>query len=233
MLPSGVDPSQWLTRFGEAGIVLPVVVALALWLVLASRSTRPASSWLAPLGVAVIVTTASKVAFIGWGVGIAALDFTGFSGHAMFAAAVYPMLAHALTAHWRDAGRRRDVLLALGAAYAFAALIAASRVRVGAHSVSEAAAGFALGALASASALWLAGHAQQRLPALWAGLGLAAWFGVMPIQAAPSQTHGMVTRLALELSGRELPFRREDLHRAAGPRAPALSGAAIPAGPPR
>jgi len=215
MLLAGVHPSHWLTRFGEAGIVLPVAAALALWLVVATRSARPASAWLAPLGVAVLVTTASKIAFIGWGVGIAALDFTGFSGHAMFAAAVYPLLAHALTTHWRDAGRRRDARLALCAAYAFAALVAASRVRVGAHSVSEAAAGFALGALASASALWLAGHAQPRLPALWAGLGLAAWFGVMPIQAAPSQTHGMVTRLALELSGRELPFRREDLHRAA------------------
>jgi membrane-associated phospholipid phosphatase len=221
MLLAGVHPSHWLTRFGEAGIVLPVALALALWLIVATRSTRPASSWLAPLGVAVLVTTASKVAFLGWGVGIAALDFTGFSGHAMFAAAVYPMLAHALTAHWHDEERRRDARLALCAAYAFAALIAASRVRVGAHSVSEAAAGFALGALASGSALWLARRAHQRLPALWAGLGLAAWFGVMPIQAAPSQTHGMVTRLALELSGRNVPFRREDLHRAADAPAPA------------
>ena len=223
MLLAGVHASQWLTRFGEAGIVLPVAVALALWLTVATRSPRPASSWLAPLGVAVLVTTASKIAFIGWGIGIASIDFTGFSGHAMFAAAVYPMLAQALTAHWRDTGRRRDALLALGAAYAFAALVAVSRVRVGAHSVSEAAAGLALGALASGSALWLVGHARQRLPALWAGLGLAAWFVVMPLEAAPSQTHGMVTRLALELSGRDLPFRREDLHRAAGLRTPALS----------
>jgi membrane-associated phospholipid phosphatase len=231
MLLAGVHPSHWLTRFGEAGIVLPVAAALTLWLIVATRSARPASSWLAPLGVAVLVTTASKVAFLGWGVGIAALDFTGFSGHAMFAAAIYPMLVHALTAHWHDEERRRDARLALCAAYAFAALIAVSRVRIGAHSVSEAAAGFALGALASASALWFAGHAHRRLPPVWAGLGLAAWFGIMPIQAAPSQTHGMVTRLALELSGRELPFRREDLHRAA--QAPAVSGAAISAGPPR
>ena len=233
MLPAGVHPSHWLSRFGEAGIVLPVALALALWWIVATRSARPASAWLAPLGVAVLITTASKVALIGWGIGSATLDFTGFSGHAMFAAVIYPMLAQALTAHWREAGRRRDALLALGAAYAFAALIAVSRVRVGAHSVSEAAAGFALGALASASALWIAGHTRQRLPALWAGLGLAAWFGVMPIQATPSQTHGMVTRLALELSGHELPFRREDLHRAAGSWRPALSGAAIAADPQR
>jgi membrane-associated phospholipid phosphatase len=227
-----VHPSQWLTRFGEAGIVLPVALALALWLVIATRSPRPASSWLAPLGLAALITTASKVAFLGWGVGIAAIDFTGFSGHAMFAAAIYPMLAHAMTAHRRDEGRRREALLALCVAYAFAALIAASRVRVGAHSVSEAAAGFVLGAIASGSALWLAGHARQRLPALWAGLGLAAWFVVMPLEAAPSQTHGMVTRLALELSGRELPFRREDLHRASGARTPALSCATSASAPP-
>jgi membrane-associated phospholipid phosphatase len=215
MLVYGLHPSQWLSRIGEAGIVLPLAAALALWLALASRSLRPASSWLAPLGLAVLLTTASKVAFIGWGIGIAALDFTGFSGHAMFAAAVYPALAYAMTASKRGEGRRSQVRLALLSAYAFAALIAVSRVRVGAHSVSEAAAGFALGALASAAGLWLLGAMRPRLPVVWAGLGLAGWLAVMPIEAAPSQTHGMVTQLALELSGRSQPFQRADLHRPA------------------
>ena len=56
---------------------------------------------------------------------------------------------------------------------------------------------------------------------------------LMPLEAAPSQTHGMVTRLALELSGRELPFRREDLHRASGAGTPALSCATSASAPPR
>ena len=219
MLLPGVPASHWLGRFGEAGIVLPLALALALLLCVASRSPRPASSWLVPLGVAALITTVSKVAFIGWGVGIASIDFTGFSGHAMFAAAIYPMLAHAIT----GSERSRAAALALVCAYFFAALIAAARVSVGAHSVSEATLGFAVGAAASASALWLARHARQRLPALWVSLGLAGWLIVMPIQAAPSQTHGMVTRLALELSGHSVPFTREDLHRAAATPLPAPS----------
>ena len=44
-------------------------------------------------------TTASKVAFIGWGLGLSALDFTGISGHAMIASAVYPLLLGTLAAN--------------------------------------------------------------------------------------------------------------------------------------
>jgi membrane-associated phospholipid phosphatase len=213
MPPFGTVTDQWITRFGEAGIVLPIAFALAVWWLIAARSVRLASSWLVPLALAVAVTTASKIAFLGWGVGIASIDFTGFSGHAMFAAAIYPMLAFAMTAHWRAAGRPHAAALAIGAGYVFAALVALSRVRVGAHSPSEAIAGFALGALASAAALWLAGHARRRLPVLWAGTALFVWLAVMPVEASPSRTHGMVTQLALALSGRSVPFQRADLHR--------------------
>lgn len=215
VLGTEIHPSLYVTRLGEAGIVLPVAAALALWLLLAARSVRLASSWLLPLGLAIGVTTASKVAFIGWGVGIAALDFTGFSGHAMFAAAIYPMLAFAMTNHLRSMPGERRPALALAAGYLLAAAIAATRVRIGAHSVSEAAAGFALGAAASGCALWLLGHAQHRFPSRWLGTALAAWLAVTPIQASPSRAHGMVTQLALSLSNRSEPFTREDLHRRA------------------
>jgi membrane-associated phospholipid phosphatase len=83
----------------------------------------------------------SKVAFLGFGLGIAALDFTGFSGHSMYAASVeIPLLA---TCALALCGRGRWVGAMLGTA--LAALIAVSRVEVGAHSVSEAIAGFVLG----------------------------------------------------------------------------------------
>ena len=213
MLIFGSPAAQWITRFGEAEIALPVALALGLWWWLATRSLKATSSWLAPLALAVAVTTASKIAFIGWGLGIASIDFTGFSGHAMFAAAIYPMLAHGLWTHRRAAPRPHDGALALGAGYAFAGLVAFSRVRLGAHSPSEALAGYALGAAASGAALWLVGHTRQRLPALWVGGALGLWLAIMPVEAAPSQAHGMVTRLALRLSGHALPYERADLHR--------------------
>lgn len=48
--------------------------------------------WLVGLGLASLATTASKVAFMGWGIGLPEIDFTGISGHTMLAMAVYPLL---------------------------------------------------------------------------------------------------------------------------------------------
>src|SRR6476661_1782264 len=113
--PSVFSHAAWqlVTRFGEAGILIPCALLLAGWLALATRDWRPVLGWLMPLAAAVALTTASKIAFLGFGLGIARLDFTGFSGHSMFAAAVYPMLAYAVSA--RFAGRWRVV--AVGLAY--------------------------------------------------------------------------------------------------------------------
>jgi membrane-associated phospholipid phosphatase len=203
---SEFHPAMYLGRLGEAGIVLPVAAAVAARLLLA----------------AVSVTTASKIAFIGWGIGIAALDFTGFSGHSMFAAAIYPVIAFAMTSHLRSTPGDRRPALALAGGYVLAALIAVTRVRSGAHSLSEAAAGFLLGALASGAALWLFGHPRHRFPSGVLGVALAAWLVVTPIQASPSRTHGMVVELALALSQRSVPFTRDDLHRRVSCAAPAV-----------
>lgn len=233
-LPHSLHFWHWVTRLGEAGIVLPVALAVALWLLLSARSVRIASSWLIPLGLAASITTISKIAFLGWGIGIASIDFTGFSGHSMFSAAIYPMLGHALAVHLEERSGRPWRRYGAIAGYALAALIAVSRVFVGAHSVSEIVSGFALGALASGAALLLIGDTRHRLRARWLALGLGGWLAVMPLHAAPSQTHGMVIRVALKLSQRSVPFQRADLHRmAAGGAAlrpaPAAATPALPA----
>ena len=97
-----------VTRLGEAQILLPAMFVALLWLVLPARTPRTALWWLAGTAVVALITTATKVAFFGYGIGYAPLDFTGISGHAMFAAAVLPVLAgllaggtHAALAHGR------------------------------------------------------------------------------------------------------------------------------------
>jgi len=202
---------HWLTRFGEIGILWPVAIALGLWMVFIGRSWRLALAWLLPLGVAVFITSVSKIAFIGWGVGIRALDFTGFSGHAMFSAAIYPVMAFALTTGARP-GHRRWQMLAVATAYAFALLIAYSRVVVHAHSWSEVIAGATLGMLASGCTLRLAGQPPSRPVLRWALAAVAGWFVLMPGYAAPTNAHDVVTELSLRLAGRERPFMRADLH---------------------
>lgn len=80
-----------LTRLGEAQILLPLALLAGLALMRTAQARPQAVRWLSLLLAAAFVTTLSKVAFIGWGIGWRAFDFTGVSGHAMFAAAVYPV----------------------------------------------------------------------------------------------------------------------------------------------
>lgn len=203
-----------ITRFGEAGILLPSALLIAGWLALRGRQLRPALAWLVPLGVAVAVTTASKIAFLGFGLGIAALDFTGFSGHSMFAAALYPMLGFGIACGWSRRGRAA----AVAAGYLLALLVAVSRYKIGAHSPAECLLGFGLGALASGVALVVIdGGVRPMLPTLLFA-GVAAWFLVALVPGEPVlPSHQMVTWVSLKLSGRAQPFTRADLHRQAAP----------------
>jgi membrane-associated phospholipid phosphatase len=201
----------FVTRLGEAQILLPALLAMTGWLAW-TRPTRLPAVWLACTALAAALTTLSKVAFIGWGIGYAPLDYTGISGHAMFAAAILPLLARGLAGPvpppWPAA--------ALLAGWALALVIAVSRVVTGAHSASEAVAGCLLGTLATLATLALApappaaaAHAAPR--ALVAALAL--WLALTPAGAPPSATHGLVTRLALAVAGHSRPYTRADLLR--------------------
>ena len=57
----------WLvvTRLGEAQLALPTALALAAWLAMTGER-RAAAVWLTLFGLAFGLTTASKIAFIGW-----------------------------------------------------------------------------------------------------------------------------------------------------------------------
>ena len=198
-----------VTRLGEAQILLPAALALCAWMAFRPSARPLVAWWLALLTLATLVTTVTKVAFLGWGLGSAALDFTGISGHAMFAAAVYPLLL-GLEASGRAAAWQR---LAFACGVAVALLVAVSRVMVGAHSVSEVVAGVAVGGVASAWALRRGHLPTVRVPWLLPA-ALAAWLALTPAHAPPSRTHGWVTRLSLGLSGRTEPYTRRDLRRA-------------------
>lgn len=204
------EASTWhlLTRLGEAQIVLPVLLLSLGWLLVRRDDRRLVACWLAVVAVAVAITLATKVAFIGYGLGVPALNFTGVSGHAMFAALVYPLLACLLTASRPTWLRRSAVLACVG----LAVVVAVSRVMVGAHSASEVVAGFALGSLACVAALAMARRPATKLP-MWLPLGLALWLGITPAHAPASNTHGAVTRLALAVSGRAHPYTRHEMLR--------------------
>lgn len=207
MLPS----SFWsaITRLGEAQILLPAMLAAVLWLGVRAGAPRPAWTWVAAVAVAAVLTTVSKVAFIGWGIGYAPWNLAGVSGHSMFAAAVLPMLALLAVASAGPAARR----LAVAGAVALAAVIAWSRVEVGAHSRSEVLIGFGLGLCAAMIAVRVCTTTRSPWSPLLVGV-LGAWLLLMPIGAPPSRTHDWVTQLSLALSGREEPYTRRMMLRA-------------------
>lgn len=190
------------TRLGELQLLLPLALGAAAWLSRRAGQGALARRWLIGLAAAAALTTLSKLAFMGWGLGSAALDFTGFSGHSMFAASTLPVLA------WLALrGRPQGFWLGLG----LAALVAYSRVHVSAHSVSEALAGFTLGTTAS---LWaLRGQCQLRLAVpVWLPATALALMLLAPVAAPRSRTHDWVTQLSLQLSGRAQPYTRLELH---------------------
>lgn len=242
--PALSDPTPFLpfwllfTRLGEAQVLAPlaIIALLGLWACPAQRDV--AKRWLPAFAAALALTLSSKVAFMGWGIGSAAWDFTGFSGHAMSAASVLPLIAWlGLQASTSAPIRAIGLLLSL----ALAAVIAYSRLPVGAHSPSEAVLGFLLGATVSGIALAqplraaLAGASSSdasparvlRRSALLA-LGMAAILSIAPWASPPTRSHEWVTALSLKLSGRQMPFTRPLLHRRAG-EAPILASARPPA----
>ena len=197
-----------VTRLGESGIVLPLVLVVAIGLGWSARRADRALSLLLPIALAAILVTATKIAFMGFGWGIASLDFTGLSGHAMLAAAIYPVLVVAFvspTCPRRAAGT--------AAAAALVGIVAVSRVAIGAHSASEVLSGCALGALAAAVATRSIDRAGgMRLSFAWLTPALV-WM-LLTLPAPPvMQSHDWIARLAMTLSGRDHPYVRADLHR--------------------
>lgn len=196
-----------VTRLGEVPVALPLALLMG-WSLKMQGSGPVRLKWMSLLGAAVLLTTATKLAFIGWGIGSAALNFTGISGHAMFAAAVYPPLLAALPNSASHGVYRAWV----AAGCVVALLVGVSRFLLGAHSPSEIVAGWAVGgAVAFGMLVRRPAVPLQFRPLVL--LAIALWLALFPAAGPAVDTHSIVTRLALALSGHEQPFTRSMLLR--------------------
>ncbi|WP_228893055.1 phosphatase PAP2 family protein [Pseudoduganella aquatica] len=166
--------------------------------------------WCVLFGAAMALVVASKLAFLGWGLGVPALHFRGISGHAARAAAVFPVLAWLLL----GPGRRRGAAVAAGALLGM--LVGVARVQVHAHSASEVVAGCLLGWGVAAGFIW---HARCREAPQ---LGRATAVLCLPLvcllaSAGPVPTQVWLRSAARYLSGQE----HAALHAPAWPSRPA------------
>ena len=203
-----------VTWFGDSGFLLPAALWIAVWLGIRSPTRPLALLWIALFGFGGSVIAASKIAFLGWGIGSATLDFTGFSGHTAIAASVWPVACWLAVSRWEHRVR-------VGAAvfgWLFAAFIGVTRLALDAHSVSEVVAGYALGLAVSGTFLWW----QHRMPhprINWTLVLLSLATPLLFLQpGTPAPTQGLLEVIAMRLAGIERLYTRADLQ--AGRRTP-------------
>ncbi|KJJ96067.1 phosphatidic acid phosphatase [Pseudomonas sp. 21] len=189
-----------ITRLGDSSLLAPVAVFVFCWLAY-RREPAKAGLWLLLFGFSTALVVGSKLAFMGWGIGIPNLNFTGISGHSMLAGAVLPTLAAQLFTS------RRAGLAAAALAAVVAVLVGLSRLAIHVHSPAEVYAGLALG-LGTSAAFLAATRAQ--LPAFHpAALLLVVALALgQTATGVRAPTHQLLERIAAHLADRDQPFQR-------------------------
>lgn len=191
-----------LSITGSLAVTGPIGVAIAVWL-LAGKSWRLTAAWCGLFGIGMALVVATKMAFVGWGIGVESVEFAGFSGHAMRAAAVFPV-AFFLAFRSSSVALRWFGTLA-GAV--LAVLIAISRVYVQAHSVSESVTGCLLGLIVAAVFIW---YASTEHHLALSRLLVVLCFPIVLIapRVEPVPAEMWITQAALYLSGHDKPYTR-------------------------
>ena len=191
-----------ITGVADTVVTLPAAATIAIWL-LSGRAWRMAFWWglLFTGGLAIVIAT--KLAFIGWGIGINALDFMGMSGHAMRATAVFPVILYLVLLRSSPAMTASGVLLGIS----IGVLVGVSRIALQVHSVSEVVAGCAIGGAVSLGFIWISrGLPKPYLHRRLIALGMLA---LLPTSyAKPAPTNQWMNAVALYLSGHETPYDR-------------------------
>ncbi|MBI3526288.1 MAG: phosphatase PAP2 family protein [Betaproteobacteria bacterium] len=193
---------QIITHLGSLSLMTPAVAVAAtcLW-----RSGHQAAVriWLPALALAATITLATKILFLGWGIGIAALDFTGISGHTLLATSVLPVIFGWLFA------QDRDRVLPAGAVFGFliGAIVGLTRVLLGAHSVSEVVIAWLIGSAVSGVTLNALDSPLKRPWLAWLA-PLALLFAFNTTASSYLQAHHWEVKIALFLSGHDKPYAR-------------------------
>ena len=195
-----------ITNLGDTSIMLLCAALIAFVLLLTASTRRLCVAWLAIVVVGEMIVATTKVLYMGWGLGIASLDFIGLSGHATLSFLIWPV-AFALLLGRTDRSRIGGVAFGI----LLASVIAVSRLEVHAHSVAEVVFGGILGTTLSGAFLVryrrpLHLVALPRWLAVALILPLAIGYGkVMP-------TESILAAVARALSGHSHLYMRGDLH---------------------
>ncbi|MEH0835102.1 phosphatase PAP2 family protein [Pectobacterium cacticida] len=195
-----------ITFLGDSTLLLPcaLFVFLALWFM---RDRVAAWQWVCLFGLTGVVVCVSKLAFMGWGVGIRSLNFTGFSGHTALSSCFWPILFWLLGGRFSPPVRRLFVTLG----FILAVVIGYSRLMVHAHSASEVMAGMVLGLSASSVLLFLQRN-KGELRILWPNwVALVAMPLLLLNLGEKAPTQSLLGHVAVTIAQVEKPYTRADL----------------------
>lgn len=203
---------QWVSFFGDSTVLLPSAAAVFMVLFLRRPSRQIAWQWGSLFGITGAIVSASKLAFMGWGIGIRELDFTGFSGHTALSTAFWPIFLWLLCARGSVALCRTAMVMG----YLLAGLVGYSRLAIHAHSLSEVIAGLLLGACGSTLFLLLQRNSSRVVDAQlsWGGVFSLIIIPVVLLNTgAKAPTQSLLGDIAVKLGPLEKPFTRADLHK--------------------
>jgi len=130
-----------LTYFGDSVLLIPTAMIMALLLHWKSDDKRTAGYWVLAFCAAGAVVSLSKIAFLGFGIGSARFNFTGFSGHSAMSATLWPVMLWLLSGRLNNTWRA----LALVVGYLIPLMVGISRLVLNYHSTSEVICGLILG----------------------------------------------------------------------------------------
>ena len=199
--------SLWpiITHLGSASLVLPIfaITAVSLWREGQASAVRV---WLIAMALAVALTLATKIMFLGWGIGIASLNFTGISGHTLLVTSVLPVLLSWYLTDDQGNPSRTGLIAGL----LIGAVVGVSRVALGAHSHSEVVFAWGIGVVVS---IMVVQALNGRLRCPWSAK-LAPLIFLLALHTPSStylRTHDWEVKLALLVSGHERPYTRNHL----------------------
>lgn len=190
------------TKLADSNFTMPLAALLAIWLA-GARAWRPFFLWCLLFGSGILLVVASKIAYIGWGIGIAALDFTGISGHAMRATAIAPALIYILMQKQTPRLQIAGLLCGIG----FGIAIGISRLAIHVHSVFEVISGCLLGAFIGLVFVWLIRDRKVSFDRRLLLIGMLALLPVLSLKPAPTDSwmEGVARYLGGDVQSAEQP----------------------------
>ncbi|KOC89232.1 phosphatase PAP2 family protein [Winslowiella iniecta] len=196
-----------LSYLGDSMLLIPTAVIIALVMPWKNNDRRAVWFWIVVFCLAGALVSLSKIAFMGFGIGSARFNFTGFSGHSAMSATLWPVMFWLLSG--RLASMARVTAVAVG--YLIPLMVGFSRLELDVHSTSEVVSGLLLGYTLS-SAFLISQRSSQLKGFSVVQLCVALLVPVLLFSHGRlATTQGFLINLSKEITGLKKPFTRTEL----------------------